>query len=61
MSELRRVLQSAAPVRQEEITNITSSLDKITAAMTSLSASSPLMGEYCASVLGHCTATYHGY
>ncbi|RDX54452.1 hypothetical protein OH76DRAFT_1340989 [Lentinus brumalis] len=51
VSELRRVLQSAAPVRQEEITNITSSLDKITAAMTSLSASSPLMGEYCASHL----------
>ena len=45
MKELRRVRQSGAPVRQEDLGSITSSLEKITAAMSSLSVSSPLMGE----------------
>ncbi|KAI0696778.1 hypothetical protein C8T65DRAFT_743467 [Cerioporus squamosus] len=50
VNELRRVLQSASPVRQEEVTNITSSLDKITGAMTILSANSLLMGQHLAEI-----------
>ncbi|RPD65437.1 hypothetical protein L226DRAFT_567324 [Lentinus tigrinus ALCF2SS1-7] len=50
VGELRRVLQSATPVRQEEVANITSSLDKITATMTTLSANSPLMGQHLAEI-----------
>ena len=38
-------------MRQEEIANVTSSLDKIMAAMATLSANSPLMGEYCPSLV----------
>ncbi|KAI0746719.1 hypothetical protein C8Q80DRAFT_1105387 [Daedaleopsis nitida] len=46
VNELRRMQQSGMPLRQGELTSVTSSLEKIVTAMSSLSASSQLMGTY---------------
>ncbi len=46
LEEIRRLIQSAAPVRQEDVARITTSLDRVMGAMSSLAYNSPLMGEW---------------
>lgn len=46
LEEIRRLIQSAAPVRQEDVARITTSLDRVMGAMGSLAYNSPLMGEW---------------
>ncbi|OJT07742.1 hypothetical protein TRAPUB_1334 [Trametes pubescens] len=43
LEEIRRLIQSAAPVRQEDVARITTSLDRVMGAMSSLAYNSPLM------------------
>lgn len=45
IAEIGRVRQGAAPVVQEDLTGINSSLDRIMTTMGVLSSTSPLMGE----------------
>lgn len=44
VTELRRIAHAAVPIRQEEVANVTGSLDHIMGAMATLSSTSPLVG-----------------